>query len=298
MAEVNCGDSHALDIYEQRIAEKRQQNKAFLDSLEITGGLEPQNKTPKPPKRSVARFRRQTSIESYGTTEDDHDTSHDHNLRTREVEVERRMSARLLGKPPRHDQLLEDVWYETDSDVLVIVFQERKYTTLPPKARRLGHRRVGSGRQQVARTKYTPYHDSVNGTSCHQCRQKTIHPKVRCTEMLEKHSSEGIVREECGYMLDKACLEDRYGQDFDKIRAHGTWKCPMCRGVCNCSFCRMHQNKDPTGILKHRVTREGFLSAHHYLKWHENKTRIDPQDDPFSLGYESSEAEEPVTPSE
>lgn len=31
----------------------------------------------------------------------------------------------------------------------------------------------------------------------------------------------------------------RYGEDAEKVTKEEAWICPKCRGICNCSFCRL-----------------------------------------------------------
>jgi len=99
-------------------------------------------------------------------------------------------------------------------------------------------------------------YDSVHGTSCHQCRQKTIDPKVKCTNRVDG----GL----CGVMLDALCLTGRYGESLDDAIA-GNWVCPKCRGVCNCSICRKKSGLAPTGQLKNLASELGFSSVMDYL---------------------------------
>ncbi|KAJ3310051.1 hypothetical protein HDU76_003459 [Blyttiomyces sp. JEL0837] len=70
-------------------------------------------------------------------------------------------------------------------------------------------------------------YDSVNGTSCHQCRQKTLDPKVRCTNMLVVRHSDGTEEKfQCPLMLDELCLDGRYGENLEEAKAKGDWICP------------------------------------------------------------------------
>lgn len=97
-------------------------------------------------------------------------------------------------------------------------------------------------------------YDSINGSSCHQCRQKTLDAKIACTEL------------GCSLMMCFRCLPNRYGQDvFKLLDAGGAWTCPKCAGTCNCSFCMKHRGARPTGILIHQAKSEGFASVHEML---------------------------------
>jgi hypothetical protein len=52
----------------------------------------------------------------------------------------------------------------------------------------------------------------------------------------------------------------------DEANAAGSaWRCPSCRDLCNCSFCRTRKGLPPTGTLYRRAVKEGFASVAHYL---------------------------------
>ncbi|KAI9352892.1 zinc-finger domain of monoamine-oxidase A repressor R1-domain-containing protein [Obelidium mucronatum] len=105
-------------------------------------------------------------------------------------------------------------------------------------------------------------YDSVNGTSCHQCRQKTLDPKVKCTNMITYRNHDGTsIQAPCPLMMDNLCLEGRYGETVDVERAKGNWICPKCRGICNCSFCMAKRGKLPTGQLKNTALQLGYKSV-------------------------------------
>ncbi|XP_046488936.1 cell division cycle-associated protein 7 [Neodiprion pinetum] len=97
----------------------------------------------------------------------------------------------------------------------------------------------------------------VNGTSCHQCRQKTLDTKTVC------RSGEciGVRGQFCG-----PCLRGRYGEDAAVALKDPNWVCPPCRGLCNCSICRTRNGQRPTGILAPVVQEEGFSSVMDYLE--------------------------------
>ncbi|KAJ2888720.1 hypothetical protein IWW38_004891 [Coemansia aciculifera] len=94
-----------------------------------------------------------------------------------------------------------------------------------PKGRDLGRRIINNR-----------VYDSKLGTSCHQCRQKTMDTKIKCSS------------DTCNIMFDYHCLFVRYDEDA-KIIDYSEWLCPKCRGVCNCSFCMKKRGKAPTGQL-------------------------------------------------
>lgn len=96
----------------------------------------------------------------------------------------------------------------------------------------------------------------ANGTTCHQCRQKTQDRKTECTQC---HSISGQF---CGM-----CLQLRYGENLDEVlqavESGGEWICPVCRDICNCSICRTRKHWAPTGILAPYI--QDYPSVAHYL---------------------------------
>ncbi|KOC59173.1 Cell division cycle-associated protein 7 [Habropoda laboriosa] len=112
----------------------------------------------------------------------------------------------------------------------------------------------------------------INGTSCHQCRQKTIDTKTVC------RSGEciGVRGQFCG-----PCLRGRYGENAVQALKDPYFRlillffffffffflnCPPCRGLCNCSICRTRSGLRPTGILAPTVQEEGYSSVMDYLR--------------------------------
>lgn len=100
------------------------------------------------------------------------------------------------------------------------------------------------------------YNQSV-GTTCHQCRQKTIDTKTVCRS-----------GECCGVrgMFCGPCLKNRYGEDVREALLNPKWMCPPCRGLCNCSICRNRNGKSATGILINIARARGFDNVKDYLE--------------------------------
>ncbi|XP_017889579.1 cell division cycle-associated protein 7-like [Ceratina calcarata] len=100
-------------------------------------------------------------------------------------------------------------------------------------------------------------YDKIDGTSCHQCRQKTLDTKTVC------RSGEciGVRGQFCG-----RCLRTRYGESAVEALKNPTWSCPPCRGLCNCSICRTREGLPPTGILVYAAQEEGYSSVLDYLQ--------------------------------
>lgn len=97
---------------------------------------------------------------------------------------------------------------------------------------------------------------SAKGTSCHQCRQKTLDSKTYCRNA----NCIGVRGQFCG-----PCLINRYGEDAVQVLRDPKWKCPPCRGICNCSICRTREGKRPTGILAPLAFRCGHNSVKDFL---------------------------------
>ncbi|XP_063808190.1 cell division cycle-associated protein 7-like isoform X2 [Pseudophryne corroboree] len=99
-------------------------------------------------------------------------------------------------------------------------------------------------------------YNTVHGSTCHQCRQKTIDTKTNCRNV-ECH---GIQGQFCG-----PCLRNRYGEEVRKALLDPDWTCPPCRGICNCSFCRQRDGYSATGILFPLARHRGYSDVHAYL---------------------------------
>jgi len=99
-------------------------------------------------------------------------------------------------------------------------------------------------------------YNTVSGTSCHQCRQKTLDTKTVC----RSGKCHGVRGAFCGI-----CLKNRYGQDVRQALKDPNWSCPPCLGKCNCSICRTRQGKCPTGSLTGLALHKGHNSVMHYL---------------------------------
>ncbi|TKY70528.1 Cell division cycle-associated 7 protein [Spatholobus suberectus] len=97
-------------------------------------------------------------------------------------------------------------------------------------------------------------YDPVRGKTCHQCRQKTLGYRTRCSQC-------NLVQGQfCG-----DCLYMRYGEHVLEALQNPTWLCPVCRGICNCSLCRQAKGWAPTGPLYKKISALGYKSVAHYL---------------------------------
>ncbi|KAL3278656.1 hypothetical protein HHI36_016193 [Cryptolaemus montrouzieri] len=129
-------------------------------------------------------------------------------------------------------------------------------------------------------------YDHINGSSCHQCRQKTSDTKTICRNL----ECVGVRGQFCG-----PCAQNRYGVDVAVALMDPYWSCFVCQGVCNCSFCRSRKGKRPTGILVHIAKREGHDSVKEFLdnlklKISEEDDEWERNNDPESVfGFESDD---------
>ena len=99
-------------------------------------------------------------------------------------------------------------------------------------------------------------YDAENGTTCHQCRQKTDDLKTTC----RSKSCFGVRGQFCG-----PCLRNRYGEDAKKALMDPEWHCPPCRGICNCSFCMKKRGRRCTGIMIHLAKERGYNDVKSFL---------------------------------
>ncbi|XP_032435707.1 cell division cycle-associated 7-like protein [Xiphophorus hellerii] len=99
--------------------------------------------------------------------------------------------------------------------------------------------------------------DKDNGSSCHQCRQKTLDTKTVC----RSGYCVGVKGQFCG-----PCLKNRYGEDVCTVLLDPTWSCPICRGMCNCSLCRKKEGRCATGTLVALARYNGHDNVHEYLE--------------------------------
>lgn len=97
-------------------------------------------------------------------------------------------------------------------------------------------------------------YDSVRGKTCHQCRQKTLGLRTHCSKC-------SLLRGQfCG-----DCLYMRYGENILEVLKKSEWVCPVCRDICNCSFCRLKKGWVPTGSFYRNAKSLGYRSVAHYL---------------------------------
>ncbi|KAH0627399.1 hypothetical protein JD844_003039 [Phrynosoma platyrhinos] len=111
--------------------------------------------------------------------------------------------------------------------------------------------------ENVAITVKDKIYDKVLGSTCHQCRQKTIDTKTIC----RNEGCGGVRGQFCG-----PCLRNRYGEDVKSALLDPDWFCPPCRGICNCSYCRKRDGRCATGMLIHLAKFYGYDNVKEYLE--------------------------------
>uniref|UniRef100_A0A8C4KK92 Cell division cycle associated 7 like n=1 Tax=Dromaius novaehollandiae TaxID=8790 RepID=A0A8C4KK92_DRONO len=109
----------------------------------------------------------------------------------------------------------------------------------------------------IAITVKDKIYDKVLGSTCHQCRQKTIDTKTIC----RNQGCGGVRGQFCG-----PCLRNRYGEDVKSALLDPDWICPPCRGICNCSYCRRRDGRCATGMLIHLAKFYGYNNVKEYLE--------------------------------
>ncbi|KAM0032468.1 putative transcription factor C2H2 family [Helianthus debilis subsp. tardiflorus] len=96
-------------------------------------------------------------------------------------------------------------------------------------------------------------YDSQNGTTCHQCRQKTYAVYVNCKNQAKAKP--------CNIKYCRTCLLNRYGEKVEEVELLEKWDCPKCKGVCNCSICMKKRGHQPTGMVVQMAKASGFTSV-------------------------------------
>ncbi|XP_033023862.1 cell division cycle-associated protein 7 isoform X3 [Lacerta agilis] len=109
----------------------------------------------------------------------------------------------------------------------------------------------------ICETARDKVYNRVTGSTCHQCRQKTIDTKTNC----RNPECLGVRGQFCG-----PCLRNRYGEEVRTALLDPDWHCPPCRGICNCSFCRQREGRCATGVLVYLAKYHGYDNVHAYLK--------------------------------
>lgn len=107
---------------------------------------------------------------------------------------------------------------------------------------------------------YKPFVDGAPVTfaphfdACQHCQMRASRPLSACSVCRSPH---GRV---CG-----VCLWERYAENVVELDAR-TWRCPHCRGICNCPECRLAQGWGSLGEGALEEAKEGgYLSIAHMV---------------------------------
>eukprot|EP01018_Ginkgo_biloba_P001363 Gb_14071 [translate_table: standard] len=128
-------------------------------------------------------------------------------------------------------------------------------------------------------------YDSVMGKTCHQCRQKTLGLRTQCS------TCKLVQGQFCG-----DCLYMRYGENILEVNKNSGWVCPVCRGICNCSLCRLKKGWAPTGSFYRQVKSLGFQSVAHYLILTRQSSTKSEGEDTTSNDYVGQDEKDDVSP--
>lgn len=270
---VEYASDDDTSVYERRVLKlKRHRVRAFFSEFEEGDILKASDLLPKAPsvEKSPTKIKR-SSVSP---------------VKIKRKIFKKRFSTPMIVFQPRKSTRLSGK--EIDYQGLDDGFQE------PPVYRRKGD---GSRRYRISRNSLQPREVDFNpdalsgvvcytsskvysqsGTTCHQCRQKTLDLKSRCYSPYCR-GCRGMF---CGY-----CLLQRYGEDVSVVLRDPTWKCPPCRKICNCSICRRSYGKEPTGQLFPSVTEKGYTNVLAYL----SKIGDDKLEDNSDADDESDENE-------
>ncbi|XP_022998039.1 uncharacterized protein LOC111492807 isoform X1 [Cucurbita maxima] len=127
-------------------------------------------------------------------------------------------------------------------------------------------------------------YDSENGKTCHQCRQKTMDLAASCTNMKGDKL--------CTIKFCHKCLINRYGEKAEEVMLKGGWKCPRCRGLCNCSVCMKKKGLKPTGLLVHTAKATGYSSVSEMLLVNGSECLDHAKDTAFEVASPNKHASE------
>ncbi|XP_052156241.1 uncharacterized protein LOC127774013 isoform X2 [Oryza glaberrima] len=158
-------------------------------------------------------------------------------------------------RPPTMEAAGVEVNGGGGGDVVVVVPQQHGVAAKQAAAAAKGKSVESKGVRVVGGRIYDP----ENGKTCHQCRQKTMDFAASCHKIKKNNK-------QCTIQYCRKCLFNRYGQEAEKVANDGTWTCPKCKDICNCSFCMKKKGLPPTGILAHAAKASGCASVHHLLK--------------------------------
>lgn len=214
----------------------------------------PRRKLPKrKAKSSVSKYDSENDSEEAGDEEDADDLYSPPNM------IVKLWPWQRVGKDDKDNELanwqgLHPSWQVDDDPISSPKPRRRPHGPLKPQPKlmvEITEKDLVLVADRVADKRY-----NKNGTTCHQCRQKTDDLKTVCRNE-ECHGTRGQF---CG-----PCLRNRYGEDARKALMDPAWHCPPCRGICNCSFCMPKRGFKCTGILIHVAKERGYTDVKSFL---------------------------------
>ncbi|KAM9391080.1 cell division cycle-associated 7-like protein isoform 1-T1 [Salvelinus alpinus] len=164
--------------------------------------------------------------------------------------------------PSRHDRSVRTIDVGKLLEVDELGRSRKKSRASSGKKRRITHVRsvdeiTEEELDNVAQRAKDKILDKDHGSTCHQCRQKTLDTKTVCRSGV----CIGGKGQFCG-----PCLRNRYGEDVHTALLDPDWECPLCRGICNCSLCRRREGRCATGQLVHLAQHKGHSNVQDYLE--------------------------------
>ncbi|XP_032091723.1 cell division cycle-associated 7-like protein [Thamnophis elegans] len=190
-------------------------------------------------------------------------------LRTRSSRdtIQRRANPMRSARPPENFAVERNPpmqWVDNETYHNLMKRKLNEHILGSPKKRKMvritGLRSVVVTNEELEQTAFNnkdKIHHKIWGTTCHQCRQKTLDTKTIC----HNEDCVGVRGQFCG-----PCLRNRYGEDVKVALLNPEWLCPPCRGVCNCSSCRKRDGYCATGTLIHLAKLYGYSSVKEYLE--------------------------------
>ncbi|KAL4225701.1 Cell division cycle-associated 7-like protein [Mactra antiquata] len=123
----------------------------------------------------------------------------------------------------RHDNVSEsEILVDSDEECELEVRKKKSVATV--RDIRSADEITDEDLQMVADTVKDKRYDSIYGSTCHQCRQKTNDMKTIC----RSETCYGVRGQFCG-----PCLRNRYGENAREVLKNPEWMCSPCRDICN-----------------------------------------------------------------
>lgn len=114
--------------------------------------------------------------------------------------------------------------------------------------------------------------------TCHQCKlSKTLDKLAFCTSLHQDTRKKkniinnlsdtliaetGLVMKSCTKKYCSSCLWNRYMIRISDCLRYKSWKCPFCKGECNCSACLKKKGVDPSNLEIPFASRHSVAQSH------------------------------------